>query len=568
MIHPPTMQGADPPAGALSGLDPAGLLRGVLGAPGGSWPAEGPVDWSPPDDAEVQDMFPGFTEIRMLGRGGMGAVYQARQISLDRQVALKILPAELSRDPSAAERFRREAKALARLNHPNIVAIHDFGETRGASFYFVMEHVDGPDLHQLIQRGPLPLPQALDIIRQICDALEFAHAQGFVHRDIKPSNILIDANGRVKVSDFGLAMLMNEKNSDANAPSPTLTRAMVGTPEYVAPEQRRGDADIDHRADLYSLGVMFYEMLTGSLPCGAFEPPSSRADIGRNVDRVVIRAMQAEPDKRYQQASDVRQDLHHVESFIPRKTWIAACLVLIAATALSAWMLSPGAGSDSHSFTNSLGMKFREVGNQGVWFSTIETRRSDFSKFVEETGHVSAGKVHWVKDAKWQTAEASWQVPPGLPAQNGDHPVACVSQADAEAFCAWLTRRERESGRIDATDSYRLPTRPEWLATIGHANGETDAIDLNAVFVLKPGPIQPLISNTIPDQPADLIDNLAEWTSSPGMDANHRLVVGSSWLEIPPSHPSQAVRSYDRGLRGVGIGFRIVLERKTPSNQP
>jgi serine/threonine protein kinase len=195
---------------------------------------------------------------------------------------------------------------------------------------------------------------------------------------------------------------------------------MVGTPEYVAPEQRRGDADIDHRADLYSLGVMFYEMLTGSLPCGAFEPPSSRVDIGRNVDRVVIRAMQAEPDKRYQQASDVRQDLHHVESFTPRKTWIAAGLAAIVAVAISAWMLWPAVGSDSHSFTNSLGMKFREVGNQGVWFSTIETRRSDFSKFVEETGHVSAGKVHWVKDAKWQTAEASWQVPPGLPAQNGD----------------------------------------------------------------------------------------------------------------------------------------------------
>ncbi len=513
-------------------------------------------------------MFPGFSEIRMLGRGGMGAVYQARQVSLDRQVALKILPSELSRDPSAAERFRREAKALARLNHPHIVAIHDFGETRGGSFYFVMERVDGPDLHQLIQKGPLPLPQALDIIRQICDALEFAHAQGFVHRDIKPSNILIDANGRVKVSDFGLAMLVNEKNSDENGPSPTLTRAMVGTPEYVAPEQRRGDADIDHRADLYSLGVMFYEMLTGSLPCGAFEPPSSRADIGRNVDRVVIRAMQAEPDKRYQQASDVRQDLHRVENFLPRNVWIAAGLVLIAAVAISAWMFWPAAFGKSHSFTNSLGMKFSEVGNKGVWFSTIETRRSDFSKFVEETGHISAGKVNWVKDAVWQTAEASWQVPPGLPTQSGDHSVNCVSQADSEAFCAWLTRRERESGRISAKDSYRLPTRQEWLAAIGYANGETDPIDLNSVFVLKTGAIQPVISNKVPDQPADLTDNLAEWTSSPGLDADHRLVVGSSWLEIPPSPPSQAVRSYDRGLRGVGIGFRVVLDRRTPSNSP
>jgi serine/threonine protein kinase len=180
----------------------------------------------------------------------MGAVYASRQTSLDRNVVLKLLPAELSRNPAAAERFRREARALAKLNHPNILAIHDFGETPGGSFFFVMERVEGADLHRLIRDGNLPLAKALDVVRQLCDALEFAHSRVIVHRDIKPANILVDDLGRVKVSDFGLAILLTDPSSE---PSPTMTGGVVGTPEYIAPEQRRGAGSVDHRADIFEI---------------------------------------------------------------------------------------------------------------------------------------------------------------------------------------------------------------------------------------------------------------------------------------------------------------------------
>jgi hypothetical protein len=258
--------------------------------------------------------------------GGMGAVYKARQPRLDRLVALKILPPETAHDPGFAERFNREARALARLNHPNIVTVHDFGHVAGESgpspsatsgvsqtstqsqaspdlHYLLMEYVDGGNLRQIEDAGKLTPEQALAIVPQICEALQFAHSEGIVHRDIKPENILLDKRGRVKITDFGIAKIVGRVTQAAPL---TSARDVVGTPHYMAPEQIEKPLAVDHRADIYSLGVVFYEMLTGELPLGKFAPPSRKVHVDVRLDEVVLHALEKEPALRYQQASEIK----------------------------------------------------------------------------------------------------------------------------------------------------------------------------------------------------------------------------------------------------------------------
>jgi serine/threonine protein kinase len=238
----------------------------------------------------------------------MGAVYKARQPSLDRLVALKILPPAIAGGTGFAERFTREARALARLNHPNIVAVYDFGQAAGMP-YFVMEYVDGLNLRELERGGKLTPQQALQIVPQICQALQFAHDEGIVHRDIKPENILLDKKGRVKIADFGIAKLIGDTLPEAG-----LTGAgdVVGTLHYMAPEQVEKPLTVDHRADIFSLGVVFYELLTGELPIGKFAPPSQKAQVDVRLDEVVVRALEKEPERRYQHVSDLRTDVENI----------------------------------------------------------------------------------------------------------------------------------------------------------------------------------------------------------------------------------------------------------------
>ncbi|MGA2542732.1 MAG: serine/threonine-protein kinase [Verrucomicrobiota bacterium] len=265
-------------------------------------PALAAAPFSPPTAAQIAEFFPQLEVFELLGCGGMGMVYKARQLNLDRMVALKILSPELSSQPAFAERFSREAKALARLHHSNIVAVYDFGRA-GPYYYFLMEYVDGVDLHSLIQRKELKPPEALRIVVEICQALQFAHDEGIVHRDIKPANILLDKKGRVKMADFGLAKLAG--TGGQRLPALTVTTGLMGTPQYMAPEQIERPSEVDHRADLYSLGVIFYEMLTGELPLGRFPLPSQKAHTDVRLDQVVMRALEKEPDRRYQQASEI-----------------------------------------------------------------------------------------------------------------------------------------------------------------------------------------------------------------------------------------------------------------------
>ena len=212
----------------------------------------------PPEPGQLAAKFPQLEIFHLLGQGGMGAVYKARQKTLDRLVALKILPPEVGQSEAFAERFTREVRSLAQLNHPQIVTVHEFGRTEDGLYYFLMEFVDGTDLRHIIQAGDLTSGQALAIVPQVCEALDYAHKHGIVHRDIKPENILLDKEGNVRIVDFGLARLLGKPTS---AYKLTQSDQRMGTPHDMAPEQIEHPQQVDHRADIYSLGVVFYEML-------------------------------------------------------------------------------------------------------------------------------------------------------------------------------------------------------------------------------------------------------------------------------------------------------------------
>lgn len=265
----------------------------------------------PPTIEELNRDLPSYEVIEMLGCGGMGAVFKARQPNLNRIVAIKILPLELGADGlEYAERFKREAQALARLNHPNIVSVYDFGQTSLGQLYFVMEFVEGTDLHKVIRSGQAGTEHVLGWVPQICEALQYAHSKGIIHRDIKPANILIDLEGTVKVADFGLAKLAGD---DIDQPQLTMTNMAMGTPDYVAPETLEMGVIPDHRADIYAIGVILYEMLTGKVPRGAYRTPSEKIPgLDERYDDLICEAMDADRDTRIQHANEISARLWEI----------------------------------------------------------------------------------------------------------------------------------------------------------------------------------------------------------------------------------------------------------------
>jgi len=267
-----------------------------------------------PTEEQLARQFPELDIIRFIGRGGMGMVFQARQKQLDRIVALKILSPKLASNPEFANRFAREARMMAMLTHSHIVNVYEFGVTPPASesdtklYYLLMEYVDGVTLRQLLNSSELSSAQALEIVPQICVALQYAHDKGVVHRDIKPENILVDRQGNVKIADFGIAKLMGLQGHNLTI---STTGQVLGTLTYMAPEQLERPFEVDHRADIYSLGVVFYQMLTGELPIGRFSPPSKKASVDARLDEVVLQALEKEPSRRYHQARTMQS---HVET--------------------------------------------------------------------------------------------------------------------------------------------------------------------------------------------------------------------------------------------------------------
>lgn len=300
--------GSPIPSDAPGGICPACALLGVADftAPEQSAAAQKPTL------EQVAAAFPELEVLELIGQGGMGVVFKARQPRLDRLVALKILPPVLAAQPGFAERFTREARALARLAHPHIVAVYDFGE-RAGFYHLVMEYVNGVNLRDAMRAGLTP-EQALALVPRVCEALQFAHDRGVLHRDIKPENILLDTAGTPKVADFGIAKFADEP---AAATGLTGTGAQLGTAAYMAPEQIERPSTVDHRADIYSLGVVLYEMLTGELPLGRFAAPSAKAQVGQGVDDLVLRALEKERERRQQSATEMRTEVEHASRSTP-----------------------------------------------------------------------------------------------------------------------------------------------------------------------------------------------------------------------------------------------------------
>lgn len=343
----------------LAGLDARRLVAGMLEDSGSLSFA---VDWDAPAPGELGRLLTGCDVHRMLGRGGMGAVYLATETRLGRQVAIKLLPPELGRCQEFRQRFEREAWILAQLDHPHIVRLHGLGESEHGHLYLVMEYIEGTNLADLLREArahgragaPLvPWPRIVEIIGQLCEALGHAHAQGLIHRDLKPANVLLTSEGSVKLADFGLARpMVGAAGQPENRAMMTQTGQVMGTYDYMAPEQRDGMPG-DHRVDLYGVGVLLYQLLTGTLPRGAFAPPSALAGVGPAVDRLVLRALANDPDARPPSAAALRDALRACPPDGRRPAWdspavrVAAAVLAAGGLAALGWAASarPPGGS-------------------------------------------------------------------------------------------------------------------------------------------------------------------------------------------------------------------------------
>ena len=243
---------------------------------------------------------PQFRFEKLAACGGMGAVYKAYQESLDRRVAVKILPPEFGAEKEFTDRFKVEARAMAKLNHTNIVGVYDFGITGGGHLYLVMEWIEGQSLHDLIHKGSLSLRKATNLAMQLCEALTFAHEHQIIHRDIKPGNIMVNDADHVKVADFGLARPNTGEVEEENP---------FGTPDYAAPEICGGSV-VDHRVDIFAVGVVLYEMLTGTVPGNPRRSVTEFAKVSTRWDEIINKATNPDPEKRYQDAGEFRAHIN------------------------------------------------------------------------------------------------------------------------------------------------------------------------------------------------------------------------------------------------------------------
>lgn len=366
-------------------------------------------------------MLPQYRFEKLLGRGGMGAVYKAVQASLDRAVAIKVLPGALIGDEDAqfAERFKNEARTMAKMNHPSIVNVFDFGETQSGLLYFVMEFIDGTDVAQMIvAQGRLPEDYALSITAHVCDALAYAHARGVIHRDIKPANILINMEGAVKVADFGLA-----KQSDSSQSGLTKTNMAMGTPDFVAPEALIPGIPLDGRADLYAIGVMLCQMLSGEIPRGMWTMPGVKLGTDPRFDAIIAKAMQTDREARYQSAAEIRKELDTILA-LPRSVLIQRQQEAAEAAARAARAQKPAASPVASAKTDepapaakSEKAKSKSKSNAGLWIGLGATAAAAIGVFFILGGKpkprpVASSQPPTVKTSKPAPASPKSATPP------------------------------------------------------------------------------------------------------------------------------------------------------------
>ena len=277
-----------------------------------------PAGFIAPEPADLAPLFPGYEIQNLIATGGMGAVYCAVQKSLDRTVALKILPMEFSKDATFCKGFETEAKAMARLNHPNLIGVYDFGEVNGM-LYIVMEFVPGQSIYHSANGQAIDPAEVIRLIAAICSGLAHAHENGIIHRDIKPSNILLDLNAQPKIGDFGLARPIERKVEEGEE--------IFGTPHYTAPEVVNSPNSVNFRADIFSVGVMLHELLTGKLPADDPRPASLIARCDVRFDAIIKRATQPLPATRYSSAQEMAEDLQAIAKSLVSKSLVSKSLV-------------------------------------------------------------------------------------------------------------------------------------------------------------------------------------------------------------------------------------------------
>ena len=307
--------GARPDAAAVAAAQVAGAVAGQAAA--GSRSPPRPAHKQQPrtaqNDIAAGTILNGYEVGVVLGRGAMGTVYRGRQLSLERPVAIKVMSSDLVSQPEFILRFRREAAALASLSHHNVVSIIDQGNVDN-DWYFVMEYVDGPTMRRTLSQRTLRMSQALELAVQLGRGLDYAHSRGVVHRDLKPENVLLADDGAsgfvAKICDFGLADILYSDRSFVNL---TGSRISMGTVNYMAPEQRQDAGRVDQRADVFSYGVILYEMFTGELPLGRYQDPSKRnKNLDRRLDPVIMRALEPDARRRYPRVRELVEVIEQV----------------------------------------------------------------------------------------------------------------------------------------------------------------------------------------------------------------------------------------------------------------
>ena len=423
----------------------------------------------------------GWEILRPLDVGGMGEVWYAQSTSESSPAAIKLPSTAQLHRPHIAERFETESETLASLDHPNVLQVIDAGTAEDGRLFLALEYVDGCDLRRLLRGQRLPTERALDIWDHVSEAVIYTHSQGFVHRDLKPANILVAEDGTLKLADFGLARNVQ----DETMARPTSEGDGLGTPYYLAPESMRQASSADERADVYALGVLLYELLTGAIPQGVFTPLSKHLGFARAWDTLLAEALHDDPDKRLKSAAALRDAVMRLRQREARRQalrkyrgpFLAGALVAGLSLLAIGWFFlwpkpkhypKPSVATIQVPWANSLGMPFVPVEGKAVLMAETETTIAQFSAFyrfdnsmapewrADEPGKASASGTVIMLPSGWELVEEATPLKPGY--ETGpDHPITGITMTDAWAFCTWLTMKERAEGRLTDQQRYRLP---------------------------------------------------------------------------------------------------------------
>lgn len=598
----PTDSPARCPVCGQAAVETGGVCRGCAGglmrvSVSGSSPAA-PRETPRPE-------VPGWEMLRLLAVGGMGRLWLARGAGEEETREAVIKVADPSRGEAGETRLEREAEILARLDHPHILRLLDVATAADGRLALVLEHIDGCDLRRLLRAEKLPRERALEIFTKVCDAVAHAHERGIVHRDLKPSNILVSASGTVKVADFGLARTQEEAGGLSLR---TAAGDGLGTPYYLAPEMLRDAATADERADVYALGVLLYELLSGTVPLGAYEPLSRRCGLDRGWDALLRDALRQDPAQRLGRVSQLRDRaaaLWRREQrrglWRVRRRWLVAAAAVLVSGFLGALVArreeaplrpvfpKPETATAARPWTNSLGMAFVPVPEGGILFARHEVRVRDMAAFREyeqaikpsyRLGSPPRRRLGVMTADGWTAQQEADVSDPGFPV-TPDHPAGGIFPKEAHFFCAWLTLREQAEGRLSPRQYYRLPRVGEWRAAAGSLDGtegnfagpeardgawpESRPVRETADLFPRGAPAGSFAPNALAlHDMAGNVSELAVPDEAREDDSGYFLRflrLGGSWAELPGAVNDEASGDPPRaGVQRADIGFRCVLD--------